>query len=141
MTVAAEVGERDRFALRAGKRRESSFYAFGVKPQLDHLGDVVVRLIQVAGAYPNVARASGLRGADSVNRSRVRTTKNPADRAALLRIETARELPHIEEHLLGDLLGVTGIAKNPGGEAEHARHHPVIELGECGAASACNGLE
>jgi len=85
---------------------------------LDGLGDVLL------GKHPLVFSRAALlvfRGrllrAHAVYSAAMRDRHDPGLGRTASRIEPARVPPHFDHDLLGDLLGLCGIAQNPGREA------------------------
>ena len=72
----------------------------------------------------------GLFAADTVDRPPVRDRERPRANAAAGGIEPGGLAPDLDEHLLGDLLGLRRIAEDASRHAIDDRRQPVVERGE-----------
>src|SRR5215468_9957706 len=72
-----------------------------------------------------LAVGGGLLGADAVDSAVVRDGEDPADSRAALRVEAGGGAPHLDQGVLGDLLGERGFARGATNTALSARGDAV----------------
>ena len=123
--VAAVVGQGDRLALQLGERAQAAPDPLAFKARLDGLGHLVEG--DVGGGGTPLALGFPLHRTDPVHRPAVRQRHHPGHRGAPAGVELGRVPPHLEQHLLGDLLGLGRIADHPPDDAEHGRGHLVVD--------------
>jgi hypothetical protein len=139
MGVAAEVGEGDDLPLRPGQHAQRPGQPLAVEGLRRRLVSLVPQLGGRGGLL--VADGGGSGAADPVDRPPPGDHHRPPGGAALARVVVHGSRPQLEEHLLGDLLGL-------GRVAQHGRDLPVDRLAEllvnqvkCPMLSAAYGSE
>src|SRR5262245_34859594 len=125
---AAVVREQDRLPLDAGEGSQAAAYGLVLQPGGDLRDYLVERDARGAGAA--LAVGGGLFGAYAVNSAVVRDGEDPADRRATLRVEARGGAPHLDEGVLGDLLGERRIARDATDQTIRTRGDRVVEGGE-----------
>jgi hypothetical protein len=137
--VAAEVRERDGLPLRGGELVQRAGQLLAVKRVGRGLMGLVPQLGRRGGLL--VAGGGGDGAADPVDGAPARDHHRPPGGAALARVEVHRGRPELEEHLLGNLLGL-------GWVTEHGRDLMVDRLSqllvnqvECPVLSATDGTK
>ena len=123
--VAAVVGQGDRLALQLGERAQAAPDALALQARLDRLGHLVVG----DDGRRDAPLAVGflLHRANPVDRPAMRERRHPGGGAAPFGIELGRVPPDLEQHVLGDLLGLGRVADHPPDDAEHRRGDLVVE--------------
>jgi hypothetical protein len=119
--VAAEVRERDGLPLQAGELVQRA----GQPLAVERVGGGLMSLVPQPGRRGGllVAGGGGDGTADPVDGAPARDHHRPPGGAALARVEVHGGRPELEEHLLGDLLGL-------GRVAEHGRDLIVDRLSQ-----------
>jgi hypothetical protein len=137
--VAAEVRERDGVPLRAGELAQRAGQLLALERVRRGLMGLVPQLGRRGGLL--VADGGGDGTADPVDGAPARHHHRPPGGAALAWVEVHGGRPELEEHLLGDLLGL-------GRVAEHGRDLMVDRLSqllvnevECPVLSASDGTQ
>jgi hypothetical protein len=100
--VPAVVGQRDRLALDLGERLQAAPDPFPVQARLHRLSHLIVGDADLG--RPQLAVGRGYGRPDSVDGAAVGDGQHPRRRAADGRVEPRGGPPHLEEHLLSDLL-------------------------------------
>jgi hypothetical protein len=136
VAVPAVVGQGDRLALHLGQAVQAAPDPFAVQACFHCLGDLIVWRADVDGLVFAVGR--GRRGADTVDGAAMGDGHHPRRRATHGRVEPRRGPPHLEEDLLGDLLGLGRIPENPADDAVHRAGHPVIQRLERHLVATCH---
>jgi len=136
VAVPAVIGQRDRLTLHLGEALQAAPDPFAVQAGFHGLGDLIVWRADVGGLLFAVGR--GRRGTDTVNGAAMGDGRHPRRRATHGRVEPRGGPPHLEEDLLGDLLGLRRIPKNPADDAVHRASQPVIQRLERDLIATCH---
>jgi hypothetical protein len=137
--VAAEVGQRDDLPLRAGQLVQRA----GQPLAVERLGRGLVGLVPQFGRPGGllVADGGGDGAADPVDGAPARDHHRPPGGAALARVEVHGGRPELEEHLLGDLLGLGRVAKHGRDLTVHRFTQLLVNQVECPVLSVSDGTQ
>jgi hypothetical protein len=137
--VAAEVGQRDDLPLRAAELVERA----GQPLAVEGLGRGLVGLVPQFGRRGGllVADGGGDGTADPVDGAPARDHHRPPGGAALARVEVHGGGPELEEHLLGDLLGLGRVAQHGRDLTVDRFPQLLVNQVECPVLSASDGTQ
>jgi hypothetical protein len=137
--VAAEVRERDGLPLRAGELAQRAGQPLAVEGVGRGLMSLVPELGRRGGLL--VADGGGDGTADPVDGAPARDHHRPPGGAALARVEVHGGRPELEEHLLGDLLGLGRVAEYGRDLMVDRLSQLLVNQVECPMLSASDGTQ
>ena len=139
MGVAAEVRERDDLPLRGGELVQRAGQLLAVKRVGRGLMGLVPQLGRRGGLL--VADGGGGGAADPVDGAPARHHHRPPGGAALARVEVHGGRPELEEHLLGNLLGLSRVAEHGRDLMVDRFSQLLVNQVECPVLSASDGAK